>query len=214
MLTAYLFDKRRGKEIEGWAEGVGRLNKNQVLWIDLLDPSEAEERELRAALDLRDAEPLRLAGDVQAEIEAVRDAHPDLGGRRLDRARATRLARPSRSTASSARTSSSPPTSTKLAVIDDFRTLAEGGSELGALDAASFLATLFEWVVTSYSRAFDEVESQLEEFDVVGARQPRQRHRGADRTNWSRFARASAGCAEHSPRIAKSSSPSPTPSST
>ena len=54
----------------------------------------------------------------------------------------------------------------ELAVIDDFRSLAEGGSELGILDAPSFLATLFEWVVTSYSRAFDEIESQLEEFDV------------------------------------------------
>ena len=89
-------------------------------------------------------------------------------------------------------------------MIDDFRTLAEGGSELGVLDAPSFLATLFEWVVTSYSRAFDEVESQLEEFDVSVLDSP-----GSDTEdrspNWSRFARASAGCVEPSPRIAKSS---------
>ncbi len=54
----------------------------------------------------------------------------------------------------------------EVAVIEDFRALATGGGELGALDAPSFLATLLEWVVTSYSRAFDEIESTLEEFDV------------------------------------------------
>ncbi len=53
-----------------------------------------------------------------------------------------------------------------VAVIDDFRTLADGESELGFLDSPSFLATLLGWVVTSYSRAFDEVESTLEKFDV------------------------------------------------
>ena len=44
MLTAYLFDKRRGKEIEDWADTVGRLSKDQVLWVDLLDPSDDEEQ--------------------------------------------------------------------------------------------------------------------------------------------------------------------------
>ena len=42
----------------------------------------------------------------------------------------------------------------EIAVIEDFRTRAEGAGELGALDAPSFLATLLEWVVTSYLRAF------------------------------------------------------------
>jgi magnesium transporter len=54
----------------------------------------------------------------------------------------------------------------EIAVVDDFRTLAEGGGELGVLDAPSFLATLLEWVVTSYSRAFAEVEVTLEKFDL------------------------------------------------
>ena len=193
MLTAYLFDKRRGKEIEGWAEGVGRLSKNQVLWIDLLDPSEDEERELRAALDLRDAEPLRLAGDVQAEIEQS-ETHI-------------------RISAVAVSTGESDPTretvlidcfvghnlvvtahQTKLAVVDDFRTLAEGGSELGALDAASFLATLLRV-------GRDELLASIRRGRIAtrgirrrGARQPRQRHRGADRTTGrdSRARRSSA----------------------
>ena len=34
--------------------------------------------------------------------------------------------------------------------------------EIGALDAPSFLATLLEWTVTSYLRAFDEIEEMLD----------------------------------------------------
>jgi magnesium transporter len=54
----------------------------------------------------------------------------------------------------------------ELAVIDDFRELADGEGEVGILDAPSFLARLLEWVVTSYLRAFDRIEVDLEEFDV------------------------------------------------
>ena len=44
MLTAYLFDERRGKRVEDWADVVGKLGENQVLWVDLVDPSEDDER--------------------------------------------------------------------------------------------------------------------------------------------------------------------------
>jgi hypothetical protein len=51
-------------------------------------------------------------------------------------------------------------------VIDEFRETASGEGELGTLDAPSFLADLLEWVVSSYLRAFDEIEAELENFDV------------------------------------------------
>lgn len=54
----------------------------------------------------------------------------------------------------------------QLAVIDDFREHAEGEGAIGILDAPSFLSHLLEWVVTSYLRAFDRIEVDLEEFDV------------------------------------------------
>ena len=37
---------------------------------------------------------------------------------------------------------------------------------------ASFLSALLEWVVTSYLRAFDQIEATLEEFDVSAWRSP------------------------------------------
>jgi magnesium transporter len=172
MLTAYLFDRRRGAEIEDWAGTVSKLNRNQVLWVNLLDPSGAEEDAIRETFDLRDADRLRLAdSDAGAEIEQA-----------MTHIRVTAVA------VSTAENDPERETvvidcfigenwvvsahQTEIAVLDDFRTLAEGGSELGILDAPSFLATLFEWVVTSYSRAFDDVESQLEEFDVSALRSP------------------------------------------
>lgn len=51
-------------------------------------------------------------------------------------------------------------------VLEEFRDRVEGEGALGVLDAPSFLAELLEWVVTSYLRAFDQVEADLEEFDV------------------------------------------------
>jgi magnesium transporter len=172
MLTAYLFDKRRGAEIEDWAGTVGKLHRDQVLWVNLLDPSGAEEDAIREAFDLGDADRLRLAdSDARAAIEQA-PTHIHVTAVAVS----TDESEPERETAVidcfigenwvvSAHKS-------EIAVLDEFRTLAEGGSELGILDAPSFLATLFEWVVTSYSRAFDDVESQLEEFDISVLRSP------------------------------------------
>jgi Mg2+ and Co2+ transporter CorA len=62
--------------------------------------------------------------------------------------------------------------SAKIAVLDDFRRVSEGKGEIGLLDAPSFLTTLLEWVVTSYLRAFDELEETLDRFDVEALQQP------------------------------------------
>ena len=166
MLTAYLFDKRHGKEIEEWRESIANLSKDKVLWLDLLDPSDAEENAVREALGLDDADRLRLGdADAKAEIEQatthIRVTSIAVATNESDRARETAVIDCfiGENWVVSAH-------EREIEVIDDFRTLAEGGSELGILDAPSFLATLFEWVVTSYSRAFDDVESQLEKFDL------------------------------------------------
>ena len=46
------------------------------------------------------------------------------------------------------------------------RERAEGGGQIGALDSPSFVAAVVEWVVTSYFRAFEDVEQELEELDA------------------------------------------------
>ena len=66
----------------------------------------------------------------------------------------------------SARTGSSASYGQKIEVLDEFFERAQGGGQVGALDALSFVATILDWIVASYLRALDAVESELEELDA------------------------------------------------
>ncbi|MGZ4357125.1 MAG: magnesium transporter CorA family protein [Gaiellaceae bacterium] len=166
MLRAHLFDQRHGTQVERWSDVLDDLGENRVLWVDLLEPSFDEEREVGEALGLDLVETGRLH----------REEHGQPG---LDQGKGyLKVA------VLAARGMDTSPSETavvdcyvgenwvltihsvQLAVIDDFRELAEGEGEIGILDAPSFLAQLLEWVVTSYLRAFDRIEVDLEEFDV------------------------------------------------
>jgi magnesium transporter len=172
MLTAYLFDKQRGARIEAWHDTAQSLSETQLLWIDLSEPTDAEAREVAEAFGLSgiEVEPLH-QHDCQAGLEqlethirvtavAVSDAETD---RARERVALDCLV--GNSWVVTVRDSA-------VAVIDAFRDRAEGSGELGLLDAPSFLASLLEWVVTSYLRAFDEIQATLEEFDVAALRSP------------------------------------------
>ena len=54
----------------------------------------------------------------------------------------------------------------RIEVLDEFFERAQGGGQIGALDAPSFVATILDWIVASYLRALDAVESELEELDA------------------------------------------------
>jgi magnesium transporter len=54
----------------------------------------------------------------------------------------------------------------EIEVLEEFRERAEGGGQIGELDSPSFVAAVVDWVVTSYFRAFEEVETELEELDA------------------------------------------------
>jgi magnesium transporter len=166
VLTAHIFGPERGEAVDDWAKSLAGLSDDQVLWLDLLDPSADEKREALEGFGLDSASVF--AGDAATKAAAL-----ELGD---DLIKVTAVAvsdeeqDPEREIVAvdcwigptwvlTAHTDN-------IAVIEDFRGLAEGGGGLGVLDAPSFLATLVEWVVTSYSRAFAEIEETLEEFDV------------------------------------------------
>jgi magnesium transporter len=172
MVTAYLFDRREGKGVDDWTDSLRHLSKDQVLWLDLNGASEGEAAEVLDRLDLGDAGGLRLAdpegkpgieqheGHLRVTAVAVSDAERDPTCERIvvDCFLGSNWVL----TAHSA----------EIAVLDDFRAVAEGKGELGLLDAPSFLSTLMEWVVTSYLHAFDEIEETLDEFDVKALAEP------------------------------------------
>ena len=170
MLTAYLFDRTHGTEVEGWAESFRGLSEDEVLWVDLTAPSEDETHETIQVFGIRDDQSVagseRKAGIAQEDgylavtAVAVSDDERDVENERvvLDCFVGPNWVL----TAHSA----------EIAVVDDFRDTASGEGALGTLDAPSFLSSLLEWVVSSYLRAFDEIEAELEKFDVEALAAP------------------------------------------
>jgi magnesium transporter len=57
-----------------------------------------------------------------------------------------------------------------IPVLDDFAARVSGSGDTGSLDGPSFLAALLEWVLGSYTVAFERIEERLEEFDAHAMR--------------------------------------------
>jgi magnesium transporter len=57
-----------------------------------------------------------------------------------------------------------------IPVLDEFAARVSGSGDTGSLDGPAFLAALLEWVLGSYSAAFERIEEELEDFDVRAMR--------------------------------------------
>ena len=164
MLTAFLFDERESEQVEDWRAALEGLADDQLLWLALLDPTEDEVVALQEALELGDENAQRL-------LEQPRRASLADAGERMH------------VTLYTAGVENGEPVLTPLEcalgrnwivtahhgevdVLEEFRERAEGGGQVGALDAPSFVAAILEWIVAGYFRSFEAVESELEELDA------------------------------------------------
>ena len=164
MLTAFLFDERESEQVEDWRAALDGLADDQLLWLALRDPTEDEVADLQEALELGDENAKRLleqpsrasladAGErmhVTLYAAAFENGEPVLAP--LECA----LGRNWIVTAHHG----------KVEILEEFRERAEGGGQVGALDAPSFVAAILEWIVSGYFRSFEAVESELEELDA------------------------------------------------
>jgi magnesium transporter len=57
-----------------------------------------------------------------------------------------------------------------IPVLEEFAARVSGSGDTGSLDGPSFLAALLEWVLGSYTAAFEDIEQRLEDFDVHAMR--------------------------------------------
>lgn len=166
MLTAYLFDERVGEPVTDWEATSRDLAETQVLWLDVAAPSDDDERRVREAFALRDEDPRHhdpnetrpelTQHESYIRVTAIAAPKHDQPGRRAASVLECFVGVNWVVTVHA----------DELEVIADFRDVAGGSGELGALDAASFLATLLEWVVASYTREFAAIEMTLESFDT------------------------------------------------
>jgi magnesium transporter len=164
VLSAFRFDAQQSERVEKWESACERLDDDQLLWLALRDPSDDEETAVVDALGLGDELARRLrdsperasvtddgkhlyvtlvavAGDEDAPVLVPVECV--LGKNWVVTAHQD-----------------------EITVLEEFLERAEGGSEVGALEAPSFVAAVGEWVIASYFRAFEAVEGELEELDA------------------------------------------------
>ncbi len=167
MLNAYLFDQRQGKKITEWRDALQGLSEHQMLWLDLLDASDDEAREVTDALAF---EPGLLGNAREAPALDQRDDHLVVTAVGLVEAEDGSAPQTAAITCFVGKNWVLTSHAVELSVIEEFAERAEGQGEIGKLDAPTFLVALLEFVVTSYRRAFDRIEMDLEEFDVQALR--------------------------------------------
>ena len=68
-----------------------------------------------------------------------------------------------------------------IPVLEEFAARVSGSGDTGSLDGPSFLAALLEWVLGSYSSAFERIEQRLEKFDIQAMRGEGEQERDIER---------------------------------
>jgi magnesium transporter len=156
--------------VDDWHSALDDLGDDELLWLDLADPDEGELREVATALELPPEWSLRPAANDGAARLVNDEALLHL-------------------TVYTTRGSPERPQLTELVCVagpnwvvtvhqesvenvEEFREHTTGGGQVGALDAPTFVATLLDWVVSGYVRAFEQVEAELEELDADAMARP------------------------------------------
>src|SRR6185437_4187576 len=166
-MSAILFDRDHVDRLEGLSDRPDRLRGSKLLWVDLHDKSEFSADEVANELDLDDQTRRCLATssekacfddfgryihlttyapqeDEEGELHALECV---VGQNWV----VTAHDRP-------------------IPVLDEFADRVSGSGDTGSLDGPGFLAALLEWVLGSYTAAFERIEQRLEEFDIHAMR--------------------------------------------
>ena len=163
MLTVFVFDKGESGREEDLEAALDRVDENALLWVALFDPNEEEVAAVQKTFDLDDQQAARLLEqpsrasliDAGEHMHATLYAASSKEGKPVLRSVECVIGPRWVVTAHQG----------QIEVLEEFRQRAEGGSRIADLDSPSFVAAVAEWVVASYFRAFEAVESELEELD-------------------------------------------------
>ena len=164
MLTVFVFDERESRREKDLPDGLKGLDDKAMLWVALRDPTEEDVAAVQEAFQLSDQQAQRLLeppsepslADAGEHMHVTLYAANSEDGKPVLRPVECVLGRNWVVTSHEA----------EIEVLEEFRERAEGGGQVGALDSPSFIAAAVEWVVTSYFRAFEEIEGELEELDA------------------------------------------------
>ncbi|HET7129687.1 MAG TPA: CorA family divalent cation transporter [Gaiellaceae bacterium] len=167
MSDAILFDRDAVAYLDDLSQRPRRLRSSQLLWIDLHRESDTSAAEIAEAFSLDDATREHLSTPHEGPVfnDHGRYIHittyspcEDDGGK-LHAVECvvgehwviTAHEQPIR-------------------VLEEFTERVSGSGDTGSLDGPGFLAALLEWVLGSYTAAFERIEQRLEEFDAHAMR--------------------------------------------
>ncbi len=173
--TLYSRDAR-DKEVELDAKLVRSLTKSNLLWVDLDQVQDGELEEVARTLDLSD-EAMRAIGTqgplsemerfpdcIRLRIIAVQPSENGgrkRGGPRIDTAAIDIVAAPN--VVVTAHVGS-------VAAFESFIDAMHGDTQLGTLDAATFMAALIDQVLASYLTEVEDVEQRIDALDELAMR--------------------------------------------
>ena len=164
MLTAYRFDAQQSERVDDWEAACKEVDAQNLVWLALRDPSDEEIAEVRGALDLNDELAPRLREPPDRASVADDGHHVYVTLVAVAGEEDAPALVPLECVLGENWVVTSHPD--EIAVLEEFLERAEGGGEIGVLDAPSFVAVVSEWVIVSYLRAFEAVEGALEELDA------------------------------------------------
>ena len=150
MLNAFRFDAQQSERLEEWESVCKQVDSDKLVWLALRDPSDEEVAQVTGALGLGDElvpllrePPERAAVDDDGQhvyVTLVAVAGKD---------EAPALVSVECVLGENWVVTSHPH---EITVLEEFLERAEGGGEIGVLDAPSFVAVVSQWVIVSYLR--------------------------------------------------------------
>jgi len=164
MLTVFVFDEQESRREEDLPGALKGLDDDAMVWIALRDPSEEEVVAVQEALGLADEQAKRLLEQPSQASLVDHGEHMHVTLYVASSEEGEPILRPLECVLGANWVVTAH--EEEIEVLEEFRERAEGGSQAGALDSPSFVAAAVEWVVTSYFRAFEEIERELEELDA------------------------------------------------
>jgi magnesium transporter len=167
MSQAILFEEDETTELEDLGSRPRRLGGDSLLWVDLDRGNSGDADEVAKALDLDEETRDRLAEaqDRPAFRDRGRYLHITTYAPRSDDGEKLHAVECVVGENWVVTAHDCP-----IQVLEDFAGRVSGSGDTGSLDGPGFLAALLEWVLGSYTEAFDRVEERLEELDVQAMR--------------------------------------------
>jgi magnesium transporter len=167
MSEAILFDRDQVDKLDDLADRPKRLSRGKLLWVDVDRDSAEEADEVARAFGLDSATRECLAGSKDRAVfkdhgryihvttyAPNEDDEGELIGLECVVGENWVI------------TAHDKP----IPVLEEFASRVSGSGDTGSLDGPGFLAALLEWVLGSYSAAFERIEQRLEEFDIEAMR--------------------------------------------